>query len=190
MKFFNKVQQVRAHAGSHKGAAIFAGRFCQSGVLAIEAPSKYPIIVRSFGSTGSGSWNSSKLEGNHDRKEHRRTGFKSFFSYFRQNLRIAMGQLYAGNCQTEGGQKPYRIVKQKAGKSPIGKRWAEEAGESFRHSGYGLISAYLTLTCRQKTLLHWQLKPLNSWVWNQSLSFHASHTGTLCHSPGRPRKCR
>src|SRR6478735_1305191 len=53
MKFLNKVQQVRAHAGSHKGAAILAGRFCQSGVLAIEAPSKYAIIARSFGSTGS-----------------------------------------------------------------------------------------------------------------------------------------
>jgi hypothetical protein len=53
MEFLNKVQQVRAHAGSHKRAALFAGRFCQSGVLAIEAPSKYPIIARSFGSTGS-----------------------------------------------------------------------------------------------------------------------------------------
>ena len=40
MEFLNKVQQVRAHAGSHEGAAILAGRFCQSGVLAIEAPSK------------------------------------------------------------------------------------------------------------------------------------------------------
>jgi len=91
MKFLNKVQQVRAHAGSHKRAASLAGRFCQSGVLAIEAPSKYPIIARSFGSTGSvhgipPNW------GNHDRKEHRRTGFKSFFSYFWQNLRFAMGQ--------------------------------------------------------------------------------------------------
>jgi hypothetical protein len=53
MELLNEIKQFRAHTGSHKGAAVLAGRFCQSVILAIEAPSKYPIITRSFGSTGS-----------------------------------------------------------------------------------------------------------------------------------------
>jgi hypothetical protein len=53
MEFLNKIQQFRAQAGSHKGTAVLAGRFCQSGILAIKAPSKNPIIARGFGSTGS-----------------------------------------------------------------------------------------------------------------------------------------
>jgi hypothetical protein len=53
MELLDKVQQFVTHAGSHKRTAIVAGRFCQSDILAIEAPSKYPIIVGLFGSTGS-----------------------------------------------------------------------------------------------------------------------------------------
>jgi hypothetical protein len=53
MEFLNKIQQFGAHTSGHKGTAIPASRFCQPGILAIEASSKYPIITRHFGSTGS-----------------------------------------------------------------------------------------------------------------------------------------
>ena len=53
MELLNEVQQFGTHAGSHKRTAVLASRFCQSGILAIEAPSKYPIIAGRFGSTGS-----------------------------------------------------------------------------------------------------------------------------------------
>ena len=53
MELLNEVQQFGAHTGSHKRAAVLASRFCQPGVLAIEAPSEYPIIATHFGSTGS-----------------------------------------------------------------------------------------------------------------------------------------
>jgi hypothetical protein len=76
MELLNEVQQFRAHAGSHKRTAILAGRFCQSGILAIEAPSKYPIIVRLFGSTGSVHGVPPNFDGNDDTKLDRMTGLK------------------------------------------------------------------------------------------------------------------
>jgi hypothetical protein len=63
MEFLNEVQQFRAHTGGHKRTAVLAGRFCQSGILAIEAPPKYPIIARLFGSTGSVHGIPPKLDG-------------------------------------------------------------------------------------------------------------------------------
>ena len=52
MEFLDEIQQFRAHTGSNKRTAVLASRFCQSGILAIEAPSKYPILARLFGFTG------------------------------------------------------------------------------------------------------------------------------------------
>jgi hypothetical protein len=85
MEFLDGIQQFRVHTGSHKGTAVFAGRLCQPGILAIEAPSKYPIIAIRFGSIGSfhgipQSW------WNDDTKEHRRTGFKRIFGYFGRSV--------------------------------------------------------------------------------------------------------
>ena len=76
MELLNEVQQFGAHTGSHKRTAILAGRFCQSGILAIEAPSKYPIIVRLFGSTGSVHGVPPNFDGHDDTKLARMTGLK------------------------------------------------------------------------------------------------------------------
>jgi hypothetical protein len=119
MEFLNKVQQIRAHAGSHKGAAILAGRFCQSGVLAIEAPSKYPIIARSFGSTGS-------VHGIPPNLRAIMTEKNTEGQDLNHSL-VTSGR----TCGSRWANSRQEIVKQKAGKSPIGKRWAEEAGEAF-----------------------------------------------------------
>jgi hypothetical protein len=74
MEFLNEVQQFRAHTGGHKRTAVLAGRFCQSGILAIEAPPKYPIIARLFGSTGSVHGIPPKL--NDDTERHRNDRIK------------------------------------------------------------------------------------------------------------------
>jgi hypothetical protein len=107
MEFLNKVQQVRAHAGSHKGAAIIAGRFCQSGVLAIKATSKHLKIARSFGSTGIVHGIPPNLR-NDCTQEHRRTGFKSFFGYFRQNLQDCSGPTAGRKLSNGTGKSHHR----------------------------------------------------------------------------------
>jgi hypothetical protein len=73
MEFLNEVQQFRAHTGGHKRTAVLAGRFCQSGILAIEAPPKYPIIARLFGSTRSVHGIPPKFGWNDDTERHRKT---------------------------------------------------------------------------------------------------------------------
>jgi hypothetical protein len=76
MELLNEVQQFWAHTGSHKRTAILVGRFCQSGILAIKAPSKYPIIVGLFGSTGSVHGVPPNFDGHDDTKLARMTGLK------------------------------------------------------------------------------------------------------------------
>jgi hypothetical protein len=52
MKFFNKVQQLRAHTGGHKGAAILTSGFHQPVVFTAQAASEYSIIRGLFQSAG------------------------------------------------------------------------------------------------------------------------------------------
>ena len=88
---------------------------------------------------------------NDDRKEPRRTGFYSFFSYFRQNLQDCGGPTAGGRLSNRMGKSP-----------PSVKTLAEGVSGDFRHSGDGAGWLLVELICRQKTLQRLPLKPLNS----------------------------